>query len=86
MNPLFNNLNKAFYGATICFMFLYNKINSLGNNNEPARLNKIEELSWREKYEVELIFAMGIGVIVLLFLFAFLVVGQMDPYYNGGLV
>ena len=50
----------------------------------PARLHK--KVSWKEKYEVELIFAAGIGVIILLFLFAFLVVGQMDPYYNGGLI
>lgn len=49
----------------------------------PARLHK--KLSWREKYEVELIFAAGIGVIILLFIFAFCVVGQMDPYTNGGL-
>ena len=57
-------------------------------NNEPtpARLGKVKEVSWREKYEVELILASGIMVIILLFLFAFLVVGQMDPYYNGGLV
>ena len=50
----------------------------------PARLHK--KVSWREKYEVEIIFAKGILLIILLFIFAFLVVGPMDPYYNGGLI
>lgn len=58
---------------------------SLFNNKPtPARLHK--KVSWREKYEVEIIFAKGIILIILLFLFAFLVVGPMDPYTNGGLV
>lgn len=42
--------------------------------------------SFREKYEAELILGAGAMVIILLFLFAFLVVGPMDPYTNGGLV
>lgn len=58
---------------------------SLFNNKPtPARLHK--KVSWREKYEVEIIFAKGILLIILLFLFAFLVVGPMDPYTNGCLV
>lgn len=56
---------------------------SLFNNKPtPARLHK--KVSWREKYEV--IFAKGIILIILLFLFAFCIVGQMDPYTNGCLV
>lgn len=55
-------------------------------NNKPTPARRHKKVSWREEYEVELIFAAGIGVIILLFLFAFLIVGQMDPYYNGGLV
>ena len=39
-----------------------------------------------EKYEVEIIFAKGIILIILLFIFAFCIVGQMDPYNNGCLV
>lgn len=50
----------------------------------PARLHKKQ--SFREKYEGELILAAGAGVIIVLFLFAFYVVGPMDPYTNGGLV
>lgn len=58
---------------------------SLFNNKPtPARLHK--KVSWKEKYEVEIIFAKGIILIILLFLFAFYVVGPMDPYTNGGLV
>ena len=58
---------------------------SLFNNKPtPARLHK--KVSWREKYEVEIIFAKGILLIILLFLFAFYVVGPMDPYTNGCLV
>lgn len=58
---------------------------SLFNNKPtPARLHK--KVSWREKYEVEIIFAKGIILIILLFLFAFYVVGPMDPYNNGCLV
>lgn len=50
----------------------------------PVRLHK--KVSWREKYEAELILGAGAMGIILLFLFAFLVVGHMDPYTNGGLV
>lgn len=58
---------------------------SLFNNKPtPARLHK--KVSWREKYEVEIIFAKGIFLIILLFIFAFLVVGPRDPYTNGCLV
>ena len=57
---------------------------SLFNNKPtPVRLHK---QSFREKYEAELILCAGAMVIILLFLFAFLVVGPMDPYTNGGLV
>lgn len=57
---------------------------SLFNNKPtPVRLHK---KSWREKYEVEIIFAKGIILIILLFIFAFCIVGQMDPYTNGCLV
>ena len=45
----------------------------------PVRLHK--KVSWREKYEVEIIFAKGIILIILL-----CIVGQMDPYNNGCLV
>ena len=57
---------------------------SLFNKHTPARLHK--KVSWREKYEVEIIFAKGILLIILLFLFAFCIVGPMDPYTNGCLV
>lgn len=58
----------------------------IGVNHKPtpARLHK--KVSWREKYEVEIIFAKGIFLIILLFIFAFCIVGQMDPYTNGCLV
>lgn len=55
-------------------------------NNKPTPVRLHKKVSWREKYEVEIIFAKGIILIILLFLFAFLVVGPMDPYTNGGLV
>ena len=40
----------------------------------PVRLHK--KVSWREKYDVEII-AKGIILIILLFIFAFCIVGQM---------
>lgn len=55
-------------------------------NNKPTPVRLHKKVSWREKYEVEIIFAKGIILIILLFLFAFFVVGPMDPYTNGGLV
>lgn len=55
-------------------------------NNKPTPVRLHKKVSWREKYEVEIIFAKGIILIIVLFLFAFLVVGPMDPYTNGGLV
>ena len=55
-------------------------------NNKPTPVRLHKKVSWREKYEVEIIFAKGIILIILLFLFAFFVVGQMDPYTNGCLV
>lgn len=55
-----------------------------GHKSSPVRW--YPKQSFREKYEVEIIFAKGILLIILLFLFAFLVVGPMDPYTNGGLV
>lgn len=58
---------------------------SLFNNKPtPVRLHKKSVLE--RKYEVEIIFAKGILLIILLFIFAFCIVGQMDPYTNGGLV
>lgn len=55
-------------------------------NNKPTPVRLHKKVSWREKYEAELILGAGAMVIILLFLFAFLVVGPMDPYTNGGLV
>lgn len=55
-------------------------------NNKPTPVRLHKKGSWREKYEVEIIFAKGIILIILLFLFAFYVVGPMDPYTNGCLV
>lgn len=55
-------------------------------NNKPTPVRLHKKVSWREKYEVEIIFAKGIILIILLFIFAFLVVGPMDPYTNGGLI
>lgn len=54
-----------------------------GHKSSPVRL--YPKQSFREKYEAELLGA-GAMVIILLFIFAFLVVGPMDPYTNGGLV
>lgn len=55
-----------------------------GYKSSPVRL--YPKQSFREKYEAELILGAGAMVIILLFLFAFLVVGPMDPYTNGCLV
>ena len=55
-----------------------------GHKSSPVRL--YPKQSFREKYEVEIIFAKGIILIILLFIFAFCIVGQMDPYNNGCLV
>lgn len=55
-----------------------------GHKSSPVRL--YPKQSFREKYEAELILGAGAMVIILLFLFAFFVVGPMDPYTNGGLV
>lgn len=54
-----------------------------GHKSSPVRLYPKQ---FREKYEAELILGAGAMVIILLFIFAFLVVGPMDPYTNGGLV
>lgn len=54
-------------------------------NNKPTPVRLHKKVSWREKYEVEII-AKGIILIILiilLFIFAFCIVGQMDPYNNG---
>ena len=84
LTTCFNNLNKAVYGVAVFFMYCFNMINNfISRNTPPARLGK--QPSFKEQYEVELIFLAGICVIVGLFLFAFFVVGQMDPYTNGGL-
>lgn len=48
-------------------------------NNKPTPVRLHKKVSWREKYEVEIIFAKGIILIILLFIFAFCIVGQMDP-------
>ena len=50
----------------------------------PVRLER--KLPFKEKYEVELLVMKGVIFMTILVLFAFLVVGRMDPYYNGGLV
>lgn len=50
----------------------------------PARLHKNSLL--KKSTKGELILAAGAGVIILLFIFAFCIVGQMDPYNNGCLV
>ena len=55
-------------------------------NNKPTPVRLHKKVSWREKYEVEIIFAKGIIFIILLFIFAFCIVGQMDLYTNGCLV
>lgn len=55
-----------------------------GGKSSPVR--SYPKQSFREKYEAELILGAGAMVIILLFLFAFLVVGPMDPYNNGCLV
>lgn len=55
-----------------------------GHKSSPVRL--YPKQSFREKYEAELILCSGAMGIILLFLFAFYVVGPMDPYYNGCLV
>ena len=55
-------------------------------NNKPTPASLHKKVSWREKYEAELILGAGAMVIILLFLFAFLVVGPMDPYTKGCLV
>lgn len=55
-----------------------------GGKSSPVRL--YPKQSFREKYEAELILCAGAMVIILLFLFAFLVVGPMNPYTNGGLI
>lgn len=82
-----NNINKAIYGVIILLIHCFNKVNNfiLGKTT-PARLGPIENLTFREKYEAELILLSGVGVIILLFIFAFCIVGQMDPYTNGCLV
>ena len=49
--------------------------------SSPVRL--YPKQSFREKYEAELILCAGAMVIILLFIFAFCIVGQMDPYTNG---
>lgn len=46
----------------------------------------VSETIFQGEYEAELILGAGAMVIILLFLFAFLVVGPMDPYTNGCLV
>lgn len=58
----------------------------IGVNHKPTPVRLHKKVSWKEKYEVEIIFAKGIILIILLFIFAFCIVGQMDPYTNGCLV
>lgn len=50
----------------------------------PARLEP--KVPFRKKYEIELLLLKGVVFMIAMFIFAFLVVGQMDPYTNGGLV
>lgn len=49
--------------------------------NKPADL--YPHKSFTEKYEAELILLAGACIILLVLIFAFFVVGQMDPYTNG---
>lgn len=65
------------------YRIILSLLSFFGGKSSPVRLYP---QSFREKYEAELILGAGAMVIILLFLFAFLVVGPMDPYTNGGLV
>lgn len=56
-------------------------LNPFKRKHTPVRLYKKE--SWRERHEPDLILLGGALVVILMFLFAFCFVGQMDPYYNG---
>lgn len=66
------------------YRIILSLLSFFGGKSSPVRL--YPKQSFREKYEAELILCGGAMVIILLFLFAFLVVGRMDPYTNGGLV
>lgn len=67
------------------YRIILSLLSFFGGKSSPVRL--YPKQSFREKYEAELILCAGAMVIILLlFLFAFLVVGPMDPYTNGGLV
>ena len=66
------------------YRIILSLLSFFGDNSSPVRL--YPKQSFREKYEVEIIFAKGIILIILLFIFAFCIVGQMDPYTNGCLV
>lgn len=55
-------------------------------NNKPTPVRLHKKVSWREKYEEELEIIFAKILIILLFIFAFCIVGQMDPYNNGCLV
>lgn len=65
------------------YRIILSLLSFFGGKSSPVRL--YPKQSFR-KYEAELILGAGAMVIILLFLFAFLVVGPMDPYTNGGLV
>ena len=52
-------------------------------NRKPAPARLYPRMSWKETHELELIFIAGLGVIVLLFIVAFMFVGQMAPTMEG---
>lgn len=54
--------------------------------SKPPLLHK--KITWKEKHTPELIMIAGAILIILLFLFAYLIVGRMESgiYYNGGLI
>lgn len=43
----------------------------------------LHKKGWIEKHELEVTILLGILLILLLFIFSFACVGQMDPYTNG---
>lgn len=66
------------------YRIILSLLSFFGGKSSPVR--SYPKQSFREKYEAELILGAGAMVIILLFLFAFYVVGPMDPYTNGCLV
>lgn len=58
------------------YRIILSLLSFFGGKSSPVRL--YPKQSFREKYEAELILGAGAMVIILLFLFAFLVVGPME--------